>query len=143
MLEIFAYGTVAVVDFTDQNWISKTVCIRCLIVCKIGFPDKNAKIALLRASMVVTYYIKLFETGADIHNGILMSLLLLVTKTTKDSPSPIEIWNIEICVLSALNNCSRSQLAWKQLTLRNHLNSYKDITYFHVYFEIPNDNVQR
>ena len=41
--------------------------------------------------MVVTYYIKLFETGADIHNGILMSLLLLVTKTTKDSPSPIEI----------------------------------------------------
>ena len=28
--------------------------------------------------MVVTYYIKLFRTGADRHNGILVSLLLLV-----------------------------------------------------------------
>ena len=31
--------------------------------------------------MVVTYYIKLFRMGADRHNGILMSLLLLVTET--------------------------------------------------------------
>ena len=30
--------------------------------------------------MVVTYYIKLFHTGADRRNGILMSLLLLVHK---------------------------------------------------------------
>ena len=82
MLEIFAYRTVAVVHFTDQNWISKTVyCIRCVMVCKIGFTNWNAKIALLRASMVVTYYIKLFRTGADRHNGILMSLLLLVAET--------------------------------------------------------------
>ena len=36
--------------------------------------------ALLRAPMVVTYYIKLFRTGADRHNGILMSLLLLVAE---------------------------------------------------------------
>ena len=28
--------------------------------------------------MVVTYYVKLFRTGADRHNGILMPLLLLV-----------------------------------------------------------------
>ena len=28
--------------------------------------------------MVVTYYIKIFRTGADRRNGILMSLLLLV-----------------------------------------------------------------
>ena len=33
------------------------------MVCKIGFTNWNAKIALLRASMVVTYYIKLFRTG--------------------------------------------------------------------------------
>ena len=33
--------------------------------------------------MVVTYYIKLFRTGADRHNGILMSLLLLVAETIK------------------------------------------------------------
>ena len=30
--------------------------------------------------MVVTYYIKLFRTGADRHNGILMSLSLLVAE---------------------------------------------------------------
>ena len=51
------------------------------MVCKIGFTNWNAKIALLRASMVVTYYIKLFRTGADRHNGILMSLLFLVAET--------------------------------------------------------------
>ena len=82
VLEIFAYRTVAVVHCTDQNWISKTVyCIRCVMVCKIGFTNWNAKIALLRASMVVTYYIKLFRTGADRQNGILISLLLLVAET--------------------------------------------------------------
>ena len=31
--------------------------------------------------MVVTYYIKLFRTGADRHNGILMSPLHLVAET--------------------------------------------------------------
>ena len=31
--------------------------------------------------MVVTYCIKLFRTGADRHNGILMSLLFLVAET--------------------------------------------------------------
>ena len=36
-------------------------------------------------SMVITYYIKLFRTGADRHNGILMSLLLLVTETKRIS----------------------------------------------------------
>ena len=30
--------------------------------------------------MVVTYYIKLFRTGADRHNGILMSLSLLIAE---------------------------------------------------------------
>ena len=33
--------------------------------------------------MVVTYYIKLFRTGVDRHNVILMSLLLLVAETIK------------------------------------------------------------
>ena len=81
-LDIFTYCTVTVACFTDQNWITKTVyCIRCVMVCKIGFTNWNAKIALLRASMVVTYYIKLFRTGTDRHNGILMSLLLLVAET--------------------------------------------------------------
>ena len=84
MLETFAYPTVTVVKqyFTDQNRISKTVyCIRYGMVCKIGFTNCNAKIALLRASMVVTYCIKLFRAGADRHNGILTFLLLLVAET--------------------------------------------------------------
>ena len=56
-------------------------CISCVITCKIGFTNWNAKVTLLRASMVVTYYIKLFRMGADRHNGILMYLLLLVAET--------------------------------------------------------------
>ena len=77
-----SYSTVAAMHFTDQSWILKIVyCIGCVMVCKIGFTNWNAKIALLRASMVVTYYIKLFRTGSDRHNGILMSLLLLVAET--------------------------------------------------------------
>ena len=48
---------------------------------KRDFPVENGKIALVRASMVVTYYIKLFRTGADRRNGILMSLLLLGAET--------------------------------------------------------------
>ena len=37
----------------------------------------------MRVSMVVTYYIKLFNTGTDKHNSILMSILLLVAKAMK------------------------------------------------------------
>ena len=85
MLEIFAYRTVSAVHFTDQKWFLKTVyCIRCVMVCTIGFTNWNAKPALLRASMVVTYYIKLFRMGANRRNGIFMSLLPLVAETTKN-----------------------------------------------------------
>ena len=48
------------------------------------FPVENGKIALVLSSMVVTYYIKLFRTGADRHYGILMSLLLLVEETIRN-----------------------------------------------------------
>ena len=33
--------------------------------------------------MVITYYTKLFHIGANRHNGILMSLLLLVVETKR------------------------------------------------------------
>ena len=46
------------------------------------FPVKNGKIALVRASMIATYYNKLFHKGAGRHNVILMSLVLLVAETT-------------------------------------------------------------
>ena len=62
------------------------------MACKIGFTNWNAKIALLRASMVVTYYIKLFRTRADRHNGILMSLFLLIAETiNKKTENPEKI----------------------------------------------------
>ena len=62
--------TVLILFFFDQ------------ICPKRAFPVENGKIALVRAFMVVTYYIKLFRTGANRHNGILMSLLLVAeTKT--------------------------------------------------------------
>ena len=81
ILENSAYHTV--VHLADQNWISKTVYfVRCLMVCKISFTKWNAKIAVLRASMDVTFYIKLFWTGSNRYNGILMTLLLLVAETT-------------------------------------------------------------
>ena len=102
LLKIFAYLTVTFLHFTGQSWISKTMyCNSFVMVCKIFSvsillkrPKKtgkcklfclfqaNAKIALLRASMAFNYYIKLFCTWADRHNGILMSLLLLVAETT-------------------------------------------------------------
>ena len=42
---------------------------------------KNKKGAVLRASMVITYYIKLFRMRADRQNGTLIPLLLLVAET--------------------------------------------------------------
>ena len=41
--------------------------------------------------MVVTYYIKLFRTRADRHNGILMSLLFLVTETKLKQSESTEV----------------------------------------------------
>ena len=50
---------------------------------KREFLVENGKITRVRASMVVSHYIKLFRTGANRHNGILMSLLLLVAEAMK------------------------------------------------------------
>ena len=44
MLEFFAYCKVAMVHFTDQNWIHKNVyCTRCEMVCKIDFTKLKCK----------------------------------------------------------------------------------------------------
>ena len=56
LLQVFAYRTVTVVHLADQTWIHKTVyCIRRVMLCKIDFTNWNPKIAILRASIVVTY----------------------------------------------------------------------------------------
>lgn len=44
------------------------------------FPTKNRKIALVCASMDFSYYIKLFCSGSDRHNDILISFLILVAE---------------------------------------------------------------
>ena len=63
-------------------YVKLTILIFFDQICpKWEFPVENRKIALVPASMVFTYYIKLFRTGADGHNGILASLLLLVAET--------------------------------------------------------------
>ena len=41
--------------------------------------DLKQKIALLRVSIFVTYYIKLFRTGGDTHSGISMPRLVVGT----------------------------------------------------------------
>ena len=73
------------------NWKFWFFFFFCQIYLKREFPVENGKIAILRASMVVTYYIKLFRTGSDRYKGILMSLLLLVAETInlKSSEWPI------------------------------------------------------
>ena len=94
-MEIF---TVAVVYFTNQNRIPKTFyCIRCVMVCKTGFANQNKKIAVLRASMVVTYFIKLFRAEVDRHNGILISLLLLVAETINLNDAFFNLILLAIC----------------------------------------------
>ena len=104
LVKIFAYissGNSYVFCRPELN-LQILYCFDGVMVCKIFFCSKfldipqlwrskriwrklanNAKISLLRASMVVTYYIKLFHMGADRHNSILMSLLLLVAETVR------------------------------------------------------------
>ena len=61
------------------------------------FLVENAKIAIARASMVIIYYIKLFRTGTDRHNGILMSLLLLVPDTViAENPHMLSVKTITL-----------------------------------------------
>ena len=45
--------------------------------------------------------------------------------------------------LFAFNNCTKAQLSWKQLPLRNHLNLYEAIILFPGYYEVPHNNVQQ
>ena len=47
------------------------------------FLIEHGKITFVCVPMVVTYYIKLFRTGGERHNIILMSLRLLVVETLK------------------------------------------------------------
>ena len=63
-------------------------CISCVMVCKIGSTNWNAKVALFHVLMIVTYYIKLFRMGANGHNSILISLLLLVAETISILKTP-------------------------------------------------------
>ena len=61
--------------------------------------------------MVVTYYIKLYHTEDDRHNGILMSLLALVAETiTKYSPafliSPKYVNFLNVKLVQVLLSCA-------------------------------------
>ena len=77
------------------------LCIRCVMICKIGFIDCKAKIALLHLSMLVTYYIKLFWMGANRHNTTLISLLLLVAKSKS---------NVNFALFNIFRKCPQKYL---------------------------------
>ena len=66
---------------------------------KREFPVENGKITLVRALMVLTYYIKLFLTGADRHNGILVSLLVLVAAAISLSYN-VELFEVLVAVIN-------------------------------------------
>ena len=80
------------------------------ICLKWVFPLKNRKIALVRASTVVTYYIKLFHTGADRHNGFLMSLLLLAAEKIIAFDSHLKSSSVS---LSIVNIITLQPSTWK------------------------------
>ena len=68
------------------------------ICSKRVFLVENGKIAIARASMVITYYVKFFRTGADRHSSILMPLLLLVPDTVIEENAhilPVKTKNLE------------------------------------------------
>ena len=76
------FSTTFEMFFCTTFQLKPTILIIFVQIClKTKFLVGNWKIAVVRACMVVTYYIKAFRRGADRHNGILMSLLLLVAET--------------------------------------------------------------
>ena len=80
VIEFCIFKLVSIPNFS-LNW--QLWGVFCLNLPKKEFPVENGKVALVHSSMVVTYYIKLFCTGADRRNGILMSLLFQVAETIK------------------------------------------------------------
>ena len=92
------------VNITIEFYILKLVCVPNLSLnWQLWISDflvENGKTALVRASMIVTYYVNLFRTGTYRHNSILMSLLLLVTETISGSK---ETWNknLKLAIVSS------------------------------------------
>ena len=75
-----------------------TILIFFYEICpKREFPVENGKITLVRAFMVVTYYVQLLLTRADRHNSILMSLLILFAVTISLS-SNVELFKVLMAV---------------------------------------------
>ena len=107
---------------------------------KANFHSKE-KIAFLRVSMVVTYYIKLFPTGADIHNGILMSLLLLVAESRRDSKLHLYCLTLNINLIFVMFNCNSfyrtdvSKSHYWCFIYKNNLKESKN--FFHITLIIP------
>ena len=67
--------------------------------------------------MVISYYIKLFREGADRHNGILISLLLLVSETITfiSSMNQKQASTVKICSKFTGDHPCRSTISIKLL----------------------------
>ena len=88
LLEIFAYSTASRVFYRPelnlQNRVLYKMCdgLQNILSLQSLKEDGANRQMLCVLNSAFTYYIKLFQTGTDRHNGILMSLLLLVAETT-------------------------------------------------------------
>ena len=87
------------ISLRTKSQVKLTILIFWTKFAQRVFGVRNGKIALVRASMVVTYFIKLLHTATDKHNGILMSLRLLVSEKIIQMVIPdvcdlINIYNI-------------------------------------------------
>ena len=104
IFELVYNSTYSITNF-NLNWQFGFFFSFDQIYSKRVFPVENGKSSLVCASMVVTYYIKLYFRQAQ--NGTLMSLLLLIEETINIS------WYY--CVISqkkkninSLNRCYRN-----------------------------------
>ena len=81
--------------------------------------------------MVVTYYIKLFRTGVDRHNVILMSLLLVVAETIKREfiryfkKQPPEVF-CEKDALKDFANFTEKHLCWSLLKRNSNIAKFSE-----------------
>ena len=83
------------------------------------FLVKNGKITLVCASMIVTYYIKLFGMEVDRHSGILMSLAFQSQRQLQTSSILPNISKIfEQCMFHEISSFMYSYLAKQQCGFR-------------------------
>ena len=126
--EFCIFELVEVPNFS-LNW---QVWVFFVQICpKREFLVENGKIALVRASMVVTYYIILFHTRPDIHNGILMYLLFLAAEAIKRNTARLRNllqyihWqNTSAILMYHMSNRDTNQQSQRNVLIENTIDNF-------------------